>query len=173
MNDQITSVSNQDSTMIESKPSFENYPTIRDFQNKFDVLMNTIPDGLILLKDEKIKYSNKKFSDMLGYTITEITELDISAMIAPNNLEIVLDRGKKRMRGETVPNQYNIDLIHKDKKSIVPVSVSVGVIGSGTERFQFVIIKDLSDKIEIETKFVRELQLQQYFMDYLPDSIYF
>jgi PAS domain S-box-containing protein len=135
--------------------------------------MHTIPDGLILLKDEKIKYSNKKFSDMLGYTITEITELDLRAVIAPNNLEIVLDRGKKRMRGESVPNQYNIDLIHKDKKNIVPVSVSVGVIGSGTERFQFVIIKDLSDKIEIETKFVRELQLQQYFMDYLPDSIYF
>ncbi|MBE0538479.1 MAG: GAF domain-containing protein, partial [Ignavibacterium sp.] len=37
----------------------------------------------------------------------------------------------------------------------------------------FVIVKDLTDKIETETKFYRELQLQQYFMDYLPDSIYF
>jgi len=51
--------------------------------------------------------------------------------------------------------------------------VNVGVIGSGTEKFQFVIVKDLSDKIEIESRFKRELKLQQYFMDYLPDSIYF
>lgn len=69
--------------------------------------------------------------------------------------------------------QYEIELIHKDNKTIIPVSVSVGVIGSGTEKFQFVIVRDISDKIEIENKFVRELQLQQYFMDYLPDSIYF
>ena len=84
-----------------------------------------------------------------------------------------LERSKKRLRGELVPNQYDIDLIHKDKKKIVPVSVNVGVIGSGTEKFQFVIIKDLTTKIEIEKKFDRELKLQQYFMDYLPDSIYF
>ena len=44
-----------------------------DFQFKFDVLLHTIPDGLVLLQDEKIKYSNKIFADMLGYTIDEIT----------------------------------------------------------------------------------------------------
>ena len=48
--------------------------------------MDTIPDGLVLLKDEKIKYSNKHFADMLGYTISEITELSLSEVIAPNDL---------------------------------------------------------------------------------------
>ena len=36
-----------------------------------------IPDGLVLLKDEKIKYANKNFADMLGYTIGELTELRV------------------------------------------------------------------------------------------------
>jgi len=152
---------------------FISTPTFEDFQNKLDVHVHTIPDGLILLKNEQIKYSNKNFADMLGYTITEITELDLRDVIAPNNLEKVLERGEKRLRGEEVPNQYEINLIHKDKKRIVPVSVSFGLIGSGTEKFQFVIVKDISDKVEFESKFVLELQLQQYFMDYLPDSIYF
>ena len=152
---------------------FTKTPAFGDFQNKFDVLVHTIPDGLILLKDEQIKYSNKNFADMLGYSINEITELGLREVIAPNDLERVLERSKKRLRGETVPTQYEIELIHKDNKTIIPVSVSVGVIGSGTEKFQFVIVRDISDKIEIENKFVRELQLQQYFMDYLPDSIYF
>jgi len=152
---------------------FTKTPAFGDFQNKFDVLVHTIPDGLILLKDEQIKYSNKNFADMLGYSINEITELGLREVIAPNDLERVLERSKKRLRGETVPTQYEIELIHKDNKTIISVSVSVGVIGSGTEKFQFVIVRDISDKIEIENKFVRELQLQQYFMDYLPDSIYF
>ena len=144
-----------------------------DFQSKFDVLVHTIPDGLILLEDEKIKYSNKNFADMLGYTIDEITELRLRDVLAPNDVEKVLERYKKRQRGEKVPTQYEIDLINKGKQKIVPVSISVGIIGSGIEKFQFVIIKDLSERVEIENKFVREVQLQKYFMDYIPDSIYF
>jgi PAS domain S-box-containing protein len=167
----IASQPNDDKTELTS--DFTKTPAFGDFQNKFDVLVHTIPDGLILLKDEKIKYSNKNFADMLGYSINEITELGLREVIAPNDLERVLERSRKRLRGETVPTQYEIELIHKDNKTIIPVSVSVGVIGSGTEKFQFVIVRDISDKIEIENKFVRELQLQQYFMDYLPDSIYF
>ncbi len=173
MNEIFIPASQSNDEKIELTSDFTKTAAFGDFQNKFDVLVHTIPDGLILLKDEKIKYSNKNFADMLGYSIKEITELGLREVIAPNDLEKVLERSKKRLRGEVVPAQYEIDLIHKDANKIIHVSVSVGVIGSGTEKFQFVIVKDLSDKIEIENKFVRELQLQQYFMDYLPDSIYF
>lgn len=173
MNKINTPASQPHDDKTELTPDFTKTLAFGDFQNKFDVLVHTIPDGLILLKDEQIKYSNKNFANMLGYSINEITELGLREVIAPNDLERVLERSKKRLRGETVPTQYEIELIHKDNKTIIPVSVSVGVIGSGTEKFQFVIVRDISDKIEIENKFVRELQLQQYFMDYLPDSIYF
>ena len=173
MNNNTTTSSNH-IFEAEDLPSDSVYTnTLSEFKNKYDELVDTIPDGLVLLKDEKIKYSNKLFADMLGYTIAEITELSLSEVIAPNDIDKVLERSKKRLRGEVVPTQYEIDLINKNKTKIVHVSVNVGVIGSGTEKFQFVIIKDLSDKIEIESRFTRELKLQQYFMDYLPDSIYF
>jgi len=165
--------SNRNSAIDHFTLDIENTYSLADFKNKFDVLLNTIPDGLVLLQDERIKYTNKYFADLLGYTIYEITELGLKEVIAPNDLDRVLERSKKRLLGEEVPSKYNVDLIDKNKNKIVHVSVSVGVIGSGTEKFQFVIVKDLSDKIEVESKFFREIQLQQYFMDYLPDSIYF
>ncbi len=173
MNDTTTKSLNQnlESEGVSSDIVITN--TLSDFKNKYDELVHTIPDGLLLLKDEKIKYTNKNFADMLGYTIGELTELGFKEVLAPNDIDKVLERSKKRLRGEEVPKQYEIDLINKNKTKIIRVSVSVGVIGSGTEKFQFVIVKDLSDKIEIESRFTRELQLQQYFMDYLPDSIYF
>ena len=173
MNDITSSTFNQNQKVDESASDTLTAYSLSDFQRKYDVLVHTIPDGLVLLKDEKIKYSNNHFADLLGYKIDEIIELGLGDVIAPSDLDKVLERSKKRLRGEIVPNQYDIDLIHKNKKKIVPVSVNVGVIGSGTEKFQFVIIKDLTNKIEIEKKFDRELKLQQYFMDYLPDSIYF
>ena len=173
MNDTTTTSSNHIFEAERISSDSVNTNTLSDFKNKYDELVDTIPDGLVLLKDEKIKYSNKHFADMLGYTISEITELSLSEVIAPNDLDKVLERSRKRLRGEVVPSQYELELICKNKTKIIRVSVNVGVIGSGTEKFQFVIVKDLSDKIEIESRFKRELKLQQYFMDYLPDSIYF
>lgn len=146
---------------------------LTDFKSTFDTLVNTIPDGLFLLKDAKIKYANSTFADMLGYSLTEIEGLNLNKIIAPHQLEEVLERYHKRLNGEDVPSQYKIDFIHKNKIKIVPACVSAGVIGSDKEKLEFVIVKDLTDKIETEAKFFRELQLQQYFMDYLPDSIYF
>jgi len=165
--------SNQHAAVNKSESDSKNASSLADFKYKIDFLLHTIPDGLVLLQDERIKYSNKYFADLLGYTISELTELGLNEVIASNDLDKVLERSKKRLRGEVVPTQYEIDLIHKNKKKTIPVSVSVGLIGSGSEKFQFVIIKDLTTKIEIENKFDRELKLQQYFMDYLPDSIYF
>lgn len=173
MNDTTTKSLNLISEAEGISSDIVNTKTLSDFGNKYDEIVHTIPDGLLLLKDEKIKYSNKNFAEMLGYTIDELTELGLKEVIAPNDIDKVLERSKKRLRGEEVPKQYEIDLINKNKTKIIRVSVSVGVIGSGTEKFQFVIVKDLSDKIEIESRYTRELQLQQYFMDYLPDSIYF
>jgi PAS domain S-box-containing protein len=146
---------------------------LSDFQRNYEILLNTIPDGLVLLKDEKIHYSNKIISDMLGYGINELNGLGLEEVIASRDIEKVLERSRRRLRGEYVPTQYEINLVHKNKITIIPVSVNVGVIVLGTEKFQIVIVKDLSDKIEIESRFIREQQLQQYFMDYLPDSIYF
>ncbi|HEX7357295.1 MAG TPA: hypothetical protein VF270_06285, partial [Ignavibacteriaceae bacterium] len=35
---------------------------LTDFKSTFDTLVNTIPDGLFLLKDAKIKYANSTFA---------------------------------------------------------------------------------------------------------------
>ena len=153
MNDTTTTSSNHIFEAEGISSDSVNTNTLSDFKNKYDELVDTIPDGLVLLKDEKIKYSNKHFADMLGYTISEITELSLSEVIAPNDLDKVLERSRKRLRGEVVPSQYELELICKNKTKIIRVSVNVGVIGSGTEKFQFVIVKDLSDKIEIESRF--------------------
>lgn len=91
-----TSQPNDDKTELTS--DFTKTPAFGDFQNKFDVLVHTIPDGLILLKDEQIKYSNKNFADMLGYSINEITELGLREVIARTILKEFWKEVKKTPR---------------------------------------------------------------------------
>ncbi len=144
-----------------------------DFKNKYDALFNTIPDGVILIKNSKILYSNKALADLLGYRIDEMINLNVSEVIAPHNLSFAIDLYERRNQGEIVPDQYQMDLIHKNRKTTKPVLLNVGIVGSVEEKLEFVIVKDLSEKTEIESRLLRELELQKYFMDYIPDSIYF
>ncbi len=144
-----------------------------EFQKKYEVLVNAIPDGLILIKDGNIKYSNKTFAELIGYTVTELCSLNIRDLVAPNYLNDVLNRYKRRLNGEAVPTKYKTELIHKDKITPIPVQLNVGVVGSLEEKLEFVIIKEFSESLEVENQFIKELQLQEYFMDYIPDSIYF
>lgn len=168
--------SSEDSEIIPANLSSSSGPeneTSAQFQKKYDVFVNAIPDGLILIKDGRINYANRSFSKLLGYSVDEICTLELKKIISPKFTKEVLDRYERRLRGEFVPTQYEIELLHRDGKTAIPVALSVGLVGSAKDKLEFVIVKDLSEKIEIESRFERELQLQKYFMDYIPDSIYF
>lgn len=143
------------------------------FKQKFDVLFKTIPDGVVLIKNGKIIYSNNAIAKLLDYSLDETLNLNLTDVIAPSYVKLALDRYERRNRGEDVPSNYELELIKKDKTSTVPVSISVGIIYSEKENLEFIIVRDLTDKVRIEAKVKREMQLQNYFMDYLPDSIYF
>lgn len=151
--------------------------------SKYNTLLQTIPDGLILISDSLIRYSNKVFAQMIEYSVDEIINLNIEVLIAPNYKKIVLERYDKRLKGELVPPQYEIELVTKTGK-IIPVLIITGLVSSSNENLEFVIIKNLSEIIsknielknqanEFENKLEEERRLQQYFIEYLPDSIYF
>lgn len=151
--------------------------------SKYNTLLQTIPDGLILISDSLIRYSNKVFAQMIEYSVDEIINLNIEVLIAPNYRKIVLERYDKRLKGELVPPQYEIELVTKTGK-IIPVLINTGLVSSSNEKLEFVIIKNLSEIIsknielknqanEFENKLEEERRLQQYFIQYLPDSIYF
>jgi len=143
------------------------------FKQKFDVLFRTIPDGVVLIKNGLIIYSNHALANMLGYTIEETLNLSLFNVVSPKQQKFVLDRYERRNRGESVPSNYETELISKDKTKIIPVALSVGLISASKDKLEFVIVRNLTEKVEIEARVKRETQLHNYFMDFLPDSIYF
>lgn len=118
------------------------------FYSKYNVLLQTINDGLMLITDGSIRYTNKILADMLEYTIEEMTELKLEDIIADNYKDFVLHRYKKRLNGEFVPTQYKIEVVTKSGKHI-PVSLNIGLVSSGQEKLEFVIVTNL---YELENK---------------------
>ena len=128
----------------------DNYLDKFSFYAKYNTLLQTIKDGLVLIKDQQIKYSNKTFSNLIGYSIQELQDTKIDRYLSPKFKELVLERYKKRQSGEIVPAEYEIELIKKDGNSI-SVLLNVGLVSSENDNLEFVIIRDLSE-IEFKDK---------------------
>jgi PAS domain S-box-containing protein len=114
------------------------------FYSKYNILLQTINDGLLLVSNGRVQYSNKIIAELLGYSIDELLNIKIDNLIAPNYKELVLKRYEKRLAGEVVPSQYEIEAISKSGKH-VSLLLSVGLVTSEDEKLEFVIIRDLSE----------------------------
>ena len=67
-------------------------------------MLNTV----IIVQDEKIVYVNPAFEKLSGYKREEIIGAHFTKIINDNSKSLVMDRYKRRMKGETGPDEYVI-----------------------------------------------------------------
>ena len=79
---------------------------IKKSEEKYRMLIENIQDGVFIIQDAKIKFLNEAFAKIIGYTAEELVGIDIQKLIAPEDLDIVMDRYQQRLAGKDVPKEY-------------------------------------------------------------------
>ncbi len=95
---------------------------LRESEEKFRVLADTLPAGICLYKGERIVYVNAAAADLLGYSEQECLQMRFWDWVHKDFKAQVRSRGMARQRGEMVPSRY--ECLHTSK--------------SGDERWLFV-----------------------------------
>ena len=101
---------------------------LRDSEEKYRTLIDNNQNGVFIIQDAKMHFVNDAFAKMVGYSTDEIIGMDFKELIAPEDLETVADRYRRRQAGEDVPKEYEFRLLHKDGHTRVFVNMSVGLI---------------------------------------------
>lgn len=128
--------------------------SITDDYNK---IATTILDGLFVYSKNGLTSVNDTLAKMLGYKPKEMLHKDIGAFIADSHKEIVLKRAKDRFAGKKVTRDYDVNLIHKDGKTIIPVTFNLSLINLGNDRVILGIVKDNSEKARV-TRELKEFE---------------
>jgi len=97
-------------------------------EEKYRALVNSIQDGVFIIQDEKIIFINEAFARMIGYTTGELTGIKFQTLVAPEDLEMVADRYRRRQAGEDVPGEYEYKILHKDGTTRVFVNMQVELV---------------------------------------------
>ena len=97
-------------------------------EEKYRILVENMQDGVFIAQDMIIKFVNEPYARLLGYTREEIIGQHICQFIDEQDLTLVMERHKRRMSGELLPDKYDFHLLHHDKKTKILVSMNVSTI---------------------------------------------
>ena len=106
--------------------------------------------GIIIIQDMKVVFSNEAFAEMSGYTIDELLALtpeQVQASVHPDYQTRVWGRMRERLEGKTVPSHYSFKAIRKD----------------GSERWleMYVIVTEYNGKPAIQATFIDITERQE------------
>ncbi|OFW43580.1 MAG: hypothetical protein A3J28_00565 [Acidobacteria bacterium RIFCSPLOWO2_12_FULL_60_22] len=86
---------------------------LRESEEKFRVLAESMAAALIIIQGDRIRYVNPATEGLTGYTRDELLTMHYWDYIHPEFREIVRQRGLARQRGEPVPSRYEQKIITK------------------------------------------------------------
>lgn len=124
--------------------------TLRKSEEKYRTFVDNIQDGAFIIQGGKMEFVNKAFARMAGYTVKEVIGMDFRQLIAPEGLEIVADRYRRRQAGEDVPREYEFRMLRKDGKTRVIVNMNVGLVDYRGRVASMGTVKDITESKRAE-----------------------
>ena len=133
---------------------------IKKSEEKYRMLIENIQDGVFIIQDAKIKFLNEAFAKIIGYTAEELVGIDIQKLIAPEDLDIVMDRYQQRLAGKDVPKEYEFLMLHKDGVTRVIVNMLVGLVDYQGRTASMGTVKDVTEHKKMEAELQKAQKLE-------------
>jgi PAS domain S-box-containing protein len=133
---------NQAAVAIQRKYAEE---ALRESEEKFRSLVERSNDGIAIVVDGRIAYSNPRISEATGYAAQDLLDEPFGHFVDPEDLPKVSTYYEKRMRGEEVPTVYEIAARRKDGSKLY-VELNVGTVSYRGQIAELVFIRDLTER---------------------------
>jgi PAS domain S-box-containing protein len=123
---------------------------LRESVENFRALAENANDGILIAAGEGVHvYANKRAAEITNYSGDELLEIGLKELVAPDEVEEVADRYKRRLAGENVPGQYETALVKKSGESFSAELSSARTVWEG-QPASIVIIRDITERKQAE-----------------------
>ncbi|ALJ03742.1 histidine kinase [Pseudalgibacter alginicilyticus] len=133
-------------------------------QEIFNILLETVSEGVIIINNhQKIVEANDSVESIFGYTKNELLNKGLNLLVPSNyheNLSEYLKKFIERRKRRKIGEATDIYALKKDA-SIFPVEVELNPFTIYNKAYVLVLIKDISEKKEIEKNLMLRTQALQ------------
>lgn len=118
-------------------------------------IIEAMNDGVVVVQDQEITYTNPQVAELIGYPITEIEGSHMGEFIAPEDRKLVKQRHEARVAGKDPPSPYEIRILSKDGEKI-PVEITVARVEYANEPATVSIVRDITERKQRERQLERQ-----------------
>lgn len=122
---------------------------LKGFHHKLSAVINNANEAIIVIQDGKFKLVNSIASKFSGLSLKNEPSRFFLEWVHPDDKKTVMENHLKRLKGEEVPNEYDIRVVDKNKK-VRWMSIRPVVIDWEGQPAMLVYMTDVSSRKEME-----------------------
>jgi PAS domain S-box-containing protein len=127
--------------------------TLAEERNRYETLVEGSHDGILIQQDGDIVFANERCGELFGYDASELVGRPITAVIAPEDRELVRGRSRRRVdpAADPPPNQYEVRYRTEAGETRVG-EISVASVQYGGEPAALVAVRDVTERKRSEER---------------------
>ncbi len=124
----------------------EKHIALIESEEKYRNLIDSSPDPIVILQNERVSFVNTAYTKLLGYTLDEVSEdSGFINTIHKDELDAVIKRMKDRQSGKKLSKVFAITLISKDGEEIPCETLNTQIQYQG-QPAEFITMRDVSER---------------------------
>ena len=129
---------------------------LRESEKRYSTLINSSPDGILLIQDNNVVFSNKKLREMTGYGEIDLKTLNLFDLIPKDQLLNLFKKYEESRRDKKTPPVSQLQIKKKSGGSIL-VEVNINRIEFNGNPADLLFIRNISERMNLEDS-LRELE---------------
>ncbi len=122
---------------------------LRESEKRYRLVVENANEAILITHDMKIVFANTVAINNTGYSMEELTSMDFTDLIHPDDVNMVRDYHLKRLKGDEVPSVYSFRIISCDK-SVKWVELNTTVIEWEKKHATLNFLKDITVSKQLE-----------------------
>jgi PAS domain S-box-containing protein len=131
---------------------------LRESRDIYFQLVEQSIDGITIFREDRFLFANRALQRMVGLDEAEILAAPLSRFVPEEHRATIRERHARRMRGESVPTLYEIELIDQEGGRI-PVELAPERVDYKGAPASQTVIRDLRGRRELEARLVHSARI--------------
>ncbi|UCD71394.1 MAG: PAS domain S-box protein [Syntrophobacterales bacterium] len=132
---------------------------LKESEERYRTMVESAHDMVAIIgEDSRLKYVNKKAEELTAYSREELRGMDFRYLLNKRGQRSVMDRFRKKRRGERVPVRYEFEIIRKDGEKRRVESSSSNLMDADGSMNTIAYIKDITERKRYEIALKEKLE---------------
>lgn len=131
----------------------------RDSTRMYRYLVEHSPDGILILQDGRVAFSNAKFAEMVGAPLADLMGRSFLEFLHPEERDTALQRYRNRIQGFPEPPHYvmrGVDARGRDRR----IAINTGLIEWGGRPATLNFLRDVTAQYHAEQRLAQRHKLE-------------